>query len=125
MGTDNTRYLVEAAAARHLSTMRRARQTIERLDRRGESITFAAVATAAGVSRAWLYREPEVRASIIRLRSTRQTTAASAPSAQRATLDSVRQRLDATREEIARLRAENALLRDQLARNLGERRAER
>ena len=50
MGTDNTRYLVEAAAARHLSTMRRARKTIERLDRRGDSITFAAVAKAAGAS---------------------------------------------------------------------------
>lgn len=124
MAADNTRFLVQASAARHLSTMRRARAAIERLDRGGKPISFAAVASAAGVSRAWLYRQPEVRASIERLRSSRPP-ATSAPSAQRATLDSVRQRLDATRDEIARLRVENAALRDQLARNLGERRAGR
>lgn len=125
MAADNTRFLVQAAAVRHLSTMRRARDAIERLDRRGEPVNFAAVAAAAGVSRAWLYSQPEVRSSIERLRTSRRTTATSAPSAQRASLASVRQRLDSSREEVTRLRAENAALRDQMARNLGERRAER
>ena len=39
----------------------KASQVIERLDRQGEPITFAAVAAAADVSRSWLYRQSDLR----------------------------------------------------------------
>lgn len=121
---DNTRYLAEAAAERHRAARRRATAAIEHLDRCGEAVTFSAVARAGSVSRAWLYRQADLRAAIIRLRPT-DGRPAPATAANRASSDSLRQRLDATRNEITQLRAENARLREQVARSLGEQRARR
>ena len=121
---DNTHYLAEAAAERHRAALRRATAAIEHLDRCGEAVTFSAVARAGSVSRAWLYRQADLRAAIIRLRPT-DGRSAPATTANRASSDSLRQRLDATRNEISQLRAENARLREQVARSLGEQRARR
>jgi Family of unknown function (DUF6262) len=118
---DNSRFLAQAAAERHHATVARAHEAIEELDRSSQPITFCAVAETASVSRAWLYRQPDVRDSIMRLRSAPGHPPTS-PAAQRATTESLRQLLETTREEITRLRADNTLLRDQLARSLGEQR---
>ena len=109
---DNTRFLTQAAARRHQAALAKASQAIERLDRSGQPVTFSAVAAAAGVSRAWLYRNPAARDLITRLR-TEPARAATTRAAQRATAESLRARLDAAHEEITRLRAENAALRQQ------------
>jgi hypothetical protein len=119
---DNTRYLVQAAADRHQATLAKASQAIERLNRSGQPITFSAVAAAAGVSRAWLYRNPGIRDLITRLRS-QPSRPATTPAARRATAESLHARLDSAREEITRLRAENAILREQTAHRLGHQRA--
>ncbi len=121
---DNTEHLVRAAAARHQRALTRARAAIDALDRAGQPVTFTAVAREAGVARGWLYTQPELRDTITRKRVA-LPVAPSLPSAQRTTPASLRQRLDDTRHEITRLRAENALLRDQLARQLGDERARR
>ena len=121
---DNTRHLLMAAAARHDLAVNRAHVAIEALDRSGAALTFTAVAHTAGVSRGWLYNQPDLRDTIIRLRRDRPTTTV-IPTRQRTTTASLRQRLDDTRDEIVRLRAENAVLRDQLARRLGEERSQR
>ena len=120
---DNTRHLAQAAASRHQATLTKASNTIERLDRSGQPVTFSAVAAAAGVSRTWLYRNPSIRDLITRLR-TEPSQPASTPATQRATAESLRARLDAARQEITRLRAENATLREQAARHLGQQRAQ-
>jgi len=117
---DNTRYLARAAAERHQATLKRASDAIERLDRAGQPVTFSAVAAAAGVSRAWLYRHPGIKELIASLRGSARAT--SSPAAHRATAESLRARLDAARDEITRLRAENNVLRHQLARQLGHNR---
>jgi hypothetical protein len=116
-------FVAEAAAERRAATLRRAKEAIELLDNDGVGITFCAVARTAGVSRAWLYRNDELRRTIEgqRMRGPAPTT----PAAQRATLASLRERLDASRDEIARLSTENAELRDRLARLLGGQRARR
>lgn len=119
---DNTSFLAQAAATRHHAALSKATETVERLDRSGQPVTFSAVAAAAGVSRAWLYRNPAIRDLITRLRSEPRPTA-STPAAQRATAESLRARLQAAHEEITRLRAENAALREQAARHLGRQRA--
>jgi hypothetical protein len=119
---DNTRYLTQAAASRHQTTLKKAADAIEDLDRSGRPITFSAIAAAAGVSRTWLYRNPGVRDLITRLRS-EPSRAASTQAAQRATAESLRARLDAARQEISRLRAENSTLREQAARHLGQQRS--
>ena len=90
----------------------------------GQPVTFTTVAREAGVSRGWLYTQPDLRDTITRIRAA-LPVAPSLPSAQRTTPASLRQRLDDTRHEITRLRAENALLRDQLARQLGDERTRR
>jgi hypothetical protein len=112
--------LAKANARRHQSALSATQGTIERLCREGRPVNFGAVARAAGVSRAWLYRQADLRDSIGRLRS---TGPAPVPGAQRASISSLRQRLETARAEVARLKAENVVLRDQLARQLGAKRA--
>jgi hypothetical protein len=119
--TDNTRFLARAASDRHQVTLTKA-AAIKRLDSSGQPVNFSTVAAAAGVSRTWLYRHPDIRDLISRLRSAPPRPAA-IPAAQRATAESLRTRLDTARTEITRLRAENTALREQAARHLGEQRA--
>ena len=80
---------------------------------------FRRVAETAGVSRSWLYRQPQLREEITRLRDTTVGRPGTLPSTERATADSLRQQLRVYRDEITRLRTENQELRDQLARHLG------
>jgi hypothetical protein len=119
---DNTRFLTQATAERHQETLRKASDAIARLDSSGQPVNFSAVAAAAGVSRASLYRDPGIRDLITRIRSAPSRSAATR-AAQRATAESLRARLDTARAEITRLRAENTMLREQAARHLGEQRA--
>jgi hypothetical protein len=119
---DNTRFLIEASYRRRTMALERTREAIRHLDRTGQAITFCAVATEAGVSRSWLYREPTIRAEIERLRAVRSRPS-HLPSAQRRSTESLQQRLETIRDEINRLRDENQRLRDQLARKLGHDRA--
>lgn len=112
--------LAKANARRHQSALVAAQDAIELLCREGTAVNFGAVSRAAGVSRAWLYRQADLRDSIGRLRS---APPAPPPTAQRASTSSLGQRLDTARAEVARLRAENNMLREQLARQLGVKRA--
>ena len=117
--TDRVDRLREAAQARHEATLRRATNALQRLARRGEPVTFRRLAETAGVSRSWLYRQPQLRDEITRLRDTTTGRPGTLPAAERATTDSLRQQVRAYRDEITRLRTENQELRDQLARHLG------
>ena len=115
--------LREAAQARHEATLQRATAALQRMARRGEAVTFRRLAETAGVSRSWLYRQPQLREEITRMRDTSTGRPGNLPSAERATTDSLRQQLRTYREEITRLRADNHELREQLARQLGATRA--
>ena len=120
---DRVDRLREAAQARHESTLLRATSALQRMARRGEAVTFRRLAETAGVSRSWLYRQPQLREEIDRLRAGSAGRPGNLPSAERATTDSLRQQLRTYRDEITRLRTENQELRDQLARHLGAARA--
>jgi hypothetical protein len=120
---DNTRYLTQATAERHQETLRKASDAIAHLDSSGQPVNFSAVAAAAGVSRASLYRDPGIRDLISRIRAAPARSATTRAAAQRATAESLRTRLNTARAEITRLRAENTRLREQAARHLGEQRA--
>lgn len=121
---DNTAHLLKAVADRRDAATRRTAAVIAEFDRTRAAITVSGVANSAGVSRSWLYEQPDLLAEITRLRD-RATDSAPIPVAQRASDESLRQRLDAARAEIERLRAENVALRDQVARALGEQRIRR
>jgi hypothetical protein len=112
--------LTQAAARRHELTRAKAIQALRELDRTGMPVTFAAVASAAGISRSWLYTQPDIRDQIHRLRGTRNGKPASViPASQRATEASLHARLTAAPQRNQELAAENARLRRQLAHALG------
>lgn len=118
-------HLTAATRRRAEQTRARARQALRQLDRDGVPITYTAVAQTAGVSRALLYRDPELRESINRLRDRPSTRAARPPAAQRMSQASQDQLLETLREEVKTLREENRSLRARLATVLGEERAAR
>jgi hypothetical protein len=120
--------LPEAAARRHELTRSRAVQALRELDRAGIPVTFAGVAKAAGISRSWLYTQPDISSQIRRLRQQTANAAGSAggiPAAQQATDASLRARLAAAHDRNRQLADENARLRRQLARALGDQRSSR
>jgi hypothetical protein len=78
--------LSEAAARRHELTRSRAVQALRELDRAGVPVTFAGVAQAAGISRSWLYTQPDISSQIRRLRQkTDGAGSAGVPAGKRAT----------------------------------------
>jgi Family of unknown function (DUF6262) len=114
--------LSEAAARRHQLTRARAVQALRELDRAGAPVTFAGVAQAAGISRSWLYTQPDIRSHIRRLRD-KTDSAGAVPAGQRATEASLRARLTAALDRNKHLADDNARLRRQLARALGDQRS--
>jgi Family of unknown function (DUF6262) len=117
--------LSEAAARRHELTRAKTVQALRELDRAGTPVTFAGVAQAAGISRSWLYTQPDISGQIRRLReNTAGAGSASViPAAQRATEASLRARLTAALDRNRQLTDDNARLRRQLARALGDQRS--
>jgi len=126
MRPDPVTPLAVAAARRHELTRARAIQALRELDRAGAPVTFAAVAAAAGISRSWIYTQPDIRDQIQQLRnSTSRAPDAPVPAAQRSTDASLHARLTATLQRNQALAGENARLRRQLARALGDQRTTR
>ena len=123
MSSDAAERLADAARRRSESAHSRARDAIRSLDRAGHPVSFAAVAQAASVSRAWLYRVPELRAEIERLRIGQRRRTTRLPSGQRASAASLRRRIEALIDANRLLREENRRLNDRLASVLGEARS--
>ncbi len=119
--------LSEAAAHRHELTRAKVVQALRELDRAGAPVTFARVAREAGISRSWLYTQPDISSQIRRLREKTDGAgfAGAIPAGQRATDASLRTRLAAALDRNKQLADENARLRRQLARTLGEQRSAR
>ena len=126
MRADNSRHIVAAARNRHEYTRAKAIQALREIDTAGTALTCDTVARAAGVSRSWLYTQPDLRAETERLRAERQrASAAPVPARQRASDASLLRRLETANERNRRLTEENRQLRQQLARALGDLRAAR
>lgn len=127
MRADNSHHLVEASYARRQNTLARANGALQRLRDAGEPISVARLAHEARVSRSWIYAEPDLRAQIEQA-STLATTGAptSAPSNdQHASAASLLRRLELAHQRIQQLTDDNRRLREQLARDRGQRRADR
>jgi Family of unknown function (DUF6262) len=119
--------LSEAAARRHELTRAKAIQALHELDRAGAPVTFAGVASAARVSRSWLYTQPDISDQIRRLRKSTKGagSAGTIPAGQQATDASLRAMLNAALNRSKQLADDNARLRRQLARALGDQRSVR
>jgi hypothetical protein len=122
MATDRPGPLALAAARKHDATLARAGAALRELDRAGNVINFQAVARAAGVSRQWLYQQPDLRREIEQLRTASVNIAPGVPAGQRATEASLRQRIRSLLDENHRLRGESDELRAELAIAYGQRR---
>lgn len=77
---DRITTLRQAAAAKRDAAAARAEAGIRKLTKTGQPITFRAVAAAGGVSVDFLYRHPDLRARIERLRGRQPGPAGQAPS---------------------------------------------
>ncbi|MFE9484748.1 DUF6262 family protein [Streptomyces spororaveus] len=94
------------------------------LDRTGAPVSFEGVARRAGISRSWLYGQPDIRAEIERLRdATQRSPSLQIPAAERSSDGSLHARLEAALERNRQLTEENQRLRRQLAHALGDQRA--
>ncbi len=126
MRADNSHHLASAARQRAEQTRAKALRALRDLDNGGRPITFDAVAREAGISRSWLYSQPDIRAHIDDLRTHRPSpTTTPPPQRQRASDGSLMRRLEATTERLRQLEAENRELRHALAEALGQARERR
>lgn len=123
MRADNTHHLTEAARRRAQATRRRAVAALRRMDTSGMPITINALAREAGVSRSWIYSQPDLRAEAGRLRDRqRPANGRVVPDRQRSSDASLLRRVEVATQRIRELEADNKRLRAALAEALGERR---
>jgi hypothetical protein len=118
MPPDHLAPLAAAAGRKHEAALERAASALRDLDAAGEPVNFQTVARAAGVSRQWLYKQPQLRSEIERLRDASTARTPRVPVA-------LRQRNRGLLEENARLRAENTRLKEELALAYGQQREAR
>ncbi len=124
MRSDNSAHLLAAARKRSSETRHRAEAAIARITDTAAPVTFDTVAREAGVSRSWLYAQPDLRANINRLRqrTPTRTEPATTPQRQHASDASLLRRLEAATNRIRRLEQDNRELKAALERALGQNR---
>ncbi len=126
MRADSADRLAQHARARHEQTLRRAQAALTSMVDNGDAITVSFLASRAGVSRSWIYTQPELRDQIEQLQQpTTRTGAPRRETDNHASEESLRRRLDLAHQRIAQLRTENQELRQSLARAHGQLRAAR
>ena len=124
MPADNSHHVISAARRRAQATRSRAVAALRRMDNAGLPVTVDALAREAGVSRSWLYSQPDLRAKIQRLRDRPRPAAGPlVPDRQRASDTSLLRRIEVATQRIRELETDNKRLRQALAEALGEHRA--
>lgn len=123
MLADNSHHLAAAAQRRHDDAHQRAQDAIRVAAGLGEAVTATTLATRAGVSRAFLYANPDLIEAIRQLRATGERPSA-APARQRASEASLLRRLEALTQRNKELRTENQDLRRRLEITHGQLRAQ-
>lgn len=125
MSADHTDRLAEHARHRHHDTVRRAHEALAELANTGQSVTIARLADKAGVSRSWIYTQPELRERVEQLQRRFTEAGANRATVTRASDESLRSRLAVAHERNTQLRRENQQLRESLAHAHGQLRAAR
>lgn len=125
MRRNNSHHLVEAAQRRRNDTLERARQALQELGETDQRRTVMQVAAHAGVSRSWLYAQPELRDQLRRLTAISEPAASVPAQIERGSDASLRKRLTLAHERIRELDDENRQLRSQIALLHGQLRANR
>lgn len=124
MRAGNIAYLITAARTRHEPTRARAIRALRKLDTAGHPVTFEALARAVGVSRSWLYIQPDIRAEIQRLRDlNRRPLSKPATTDQRGSNASLARRMEIAPARNRELTSDGQRLRRRLATAIGHLRA--
>ncbi len=124
MHADNSANLIDAAHRRHRDTAARAETALAAAEQAGQRISVAVLARDAGVSRAWLYAQPQLRARMQALTRVAPNIPV-LPDAQRASTASQQNRLAIALTRNRQLAQENNELRAELETALGQIRAQR
>lgn len=98
--------LAEHAQARHRRTLHRARDALTELAAAGAPVTVAELAAHAGISRSWLYTQPDLLEQVRQLQQ-RSPDTSPVQALTRASDQSLRRRLALAHERITQLRNEN------------------
>ena len=125
MRHDNSHHLLAAAQRRRADTLERAHQALRELGETGQRRTVTQIAAHAGVSRSWLYAQPELREQLRRLTAISETADSRPTRIEHGSDASLRQRLTLAHERIHELYDENRQLRNQIALLHGQLRATR
>jgi hypothetical protein len=124
MRADNTMHLITAAKQRHELTRAKTIRALHELDKASAPVNFQTVAQQAGVSRSWLYTQPDIKNEIDRLRTlANRASATPLPAQQRTSDTSLLRRLELAHHRNHQLAEDNQQLRRQLAHALGQLRA--
>lgn len=121
MRADNSSHIVAAAQQRAAAARERAQRALEEVHREGRPISVAGLARAAGVSRSWIYTQPDLLRQLQRQNQTARRSREGP--AERASDASLHRRLELAHQRIRHLADDNQRLRDQLARAHGALRA--
>jgi hypothetical protein len=115
---DNTAALAQATQRRVAAARARADRAVAAAGRAARPTTVAALAKTAGVSRSWLYTQPDLITAIRQLQQRQPAPERTGP--QPAGITSLQHRLDTALARIKQLRADNADLTRQLETAHGE-----
>lgn len=120
MHADNTHHLLAAAGERSEKARARTAEAMTQLRETGRTATVSELARA-GVSRSWLYTQPDLLDLLQKQKSTNRTSTPG--SSTRASDTSLHRRLQLAHQRIRQLTDENARLSERLARTHGAFRA--
>jgi hypothetical protein len=124
MRSNNSHHLVAAAQRRRDDTLQRAQKALHDLAETSQRHTITQIAAHAGVSRSWLYAQPQLRDQLRQMATMPETSPAPQP-VQAASEASLRQRLTLAHQRIRDLDNDNRQLRDQIAHLHGQLRVNR
>lgn len=117
MRTDNTHLLLAAARQRSDQARERAKKALKQLDQTTQPATVSELARTAGVSRSWLYTQPDLLEQLQQRKHLGKT--APTGTSVRTSEASMHRRLELAHQRIRQLRAENRRLQERLARAHG------
>lgn len=117
---DNSRYVIDAANRRKDDARRRVLDVLKTAHETGSGASIAQIAGAAGVSRTYLYSQPDLLAAARRLQASNRGRPEGVPTLQRATTASLLARIEVLTTRNGQLREENRRLRRRLETAYGQ-----
>lgn len=121
MQTDNTHHLLAATRKRSERARARTAEALKQIRQTGRTATVSELARTAGVSRSWLYTQPDLLDLLQQQKAPNHNSTSGVVT--QASSASLHRRLQLAHQRIRQLTDENTRLRERLARTHGALRA--